>query len=326
MREIVLIGATNHAKMIIAVARQSGMDVRAVYDDDQSRHGQAILDVPISGPISDAKRAGLPCVLAIDDPRERQKLARQLIVSWATVVHPNAIVEIGAEIGPGCIVQEGVVIQSGVVVGRHVVISANSTISHDCRVGDFVQLGPAVSLAGGVQVAKGACLQIGAAVIPNVRVGAWADVGPRATVIRDVSNRGRVSGTPSIPNLIEPPPRAGLLSAMPSTLVCLTIAGALLTTSGYIIGRLGLFMRQVAVSEGVKMHPLALSLWFGVLLIALGVIVNLFVPYQNMYLARVSDDQATRARELSISSALSGALAILGIGMALYLLDCRYFF
>jgi sugar O-acyltransferase (sialic acid O-acetyltransferase NeuD family) len=197
MREIILIGAGGHAKVIIAAARQAGRNVRAIYDDDGSRWDQSVLGVPIKGPISQSGSTGLPAVLAFDNPLDRKAMAIQLDLPWATVIHPSAFINPSSRIGPGCVIMEAVVIQPSVQVGRHVVVSANATISHDSIVEDFVRLGPGVDLAGSVHIDEGVAIEVGGVVIPSVRVGKWTIVGPRGTVIRNVPDNVKVAGIPA---------------------------------------------------------------------------------------------------------------------------------
>jgi acetyltransferase EpsM len=199
MSEIILIGVGDQVKVIIAAAQLSGAVVRAIYDDDASRWGKTLFGVPIIGPVSQAESAGLPAVLGFDDPHERKAHANRLDLRWVTVIHPRAFFDQSAEIGPGTVVLEGVVVQADAVIRRHVVVSANVTISHDSFVHDYAHLRPGVVLAGTVEIGEGACLEIGALVIPNVRVGAWTRIGPRAVVIRDVPDNAHLAGLPAEP-------------------------------------------------------------------------------------------------------------------------------
>jgi sugar O-acyltransferase (sialic acid O-acetyltransferase NeuD family) len=197
MSEIILIGACGHAKAIIAAARQCGISVRAIYDDEPTHWGQSLLEVPIVGPVADAPSAQRPAVLAYDDPRKRKSIAATLDVPWTTVIHPSAFLNESASVGAGTVILEGVILQPSVIVGRHVLIAANATLSHDCVVEDGVLLSEGVDLAGGVHVAEGTVFGVGAVVIPNVHVGAWTTVGPRAAVIHDVPDHSRLEGVPA---------------------------------------------------------------------------------------------------------------------------------
>jgi sugar O-acyltransferase (sialic acid O-acetyltransferase NeuD family) len=197
MVEIILIGAGCHAKAIIAAARQCGTVVRAIYDDDRSRWGQSLLDVPITGPVADAPSAHRPAVLGYDDPHKRKAITSSLDVSWTNVIHPSAFLNESASVGTGTVILEGAILQPSVIVGRHVLIAANATLSHDCIVEDGVQLSEGVDLAGGVRVAEGTLVGVGAVVTPNVHIGAWTIIGPRSAVIRDAPGNSHLQGVPA---------------------------------------------------------------------------------------------------------------------------------
>jgi acetyltransferase EpsM len=186
-RQIVVIGVQEHTTDIIAAAQLAGVAVRAIYDDDSQSWGHLVCGVPVRGPISQAVHAGLPAVLTFDDPCRRQAVAAQLDVDWAVVAHPKAVVDDYAAVGPGA------------RVGAHAIIGARSTVAHDCLVGDFVRLRPGVQLAGYVDIGRCSCLESGAVVIPNVRIGAWSYVGPASVVIRDLADFARATGVPARP-------------------------------------------------------------------------------------------------------------------------------
>jgi acetyltransferase EpsM len=173
--------------------------VRAIYDDDSQSWGHLVCGVPVRGPISQAVHSGLPAVLTFDDPCRRQAVAAQLDVDWAVVAHPKAVVDDYTAVGPGSIILDGAVLQPGARVGAHAIIGARSTVAHDCLVGDFVRLRPGVQLAGYVEIGRCSCLESGAVVIPNVRIGAWSYVGPASVVIRDLADFARATGVPARP-------------------------------------------------------------------------------------------------------------------------------
>jgi len=199
MREIIVIGASGEAKAVISSAQQLGMVVRAVYDDSPAAWGSSLLGVPVTGPVAGARDTGLPAVLALADPHERKSMVGRLALSWLSLVHPSAFMHPSSVIGLGSVVLEGVVIQPTVTIGRFALISANATIAHDCTIDDYACLWPGVDLAGTVSIGEGACLKIGAVVTPNIHVGAWAVVGPRSVVIRDLPDHQIVEGLPARP-------------------------------------------------------------------------------------------------------------------------------
>jgi sugar O-acyltransferase (sialic acid O-acetyltransferase NeuD family) len=199
MSNIIIIGAGRDTKAIVAAARLAGQRVCGIYDDDSSRWGELILGVPIVGCLALAPTTRLPAVLGYDDPRERKAVAERMEVRWTNVVHPRAFLDQSAKIGPGTIVLEGAVAQADVTLRRHVMVLANVTISHDSVVENYARLSTGVVLAGSVRVGEGANLEAGALVIPNLSVGAWALLGPRAVVLRDVPENAHMEGLPARP-------------------------------------------------------------------------------------------------------------------------------
>ena len=202
-RRAVVLGAGGHAKVVIATLEAAGWEVAAALDDDPARRGDRVLGVEVAGPVADlAAWDGVAAVAAIGDNRARQRLVARVEellpgVSWATAVHPSAVVHPSARLGPGTVVFAGAVVQPEAALGAHVVVNTGASVDHDCRIGDFVHLAPGGRLAGGVAVAEGALLGIGCAVLPGRRVGAWAVVGAGATVVEDVADGWTVVGTPA---------------------------------------------------------------------------------------------------------------------------------
>lgn len=197
-RELVVLGAGGHAKVVVATARAAGWSVAAVYDDDEARWGGALLDAPIRGPLAAAAaESELPAVLALGDNRGRAARAAALDLEWATLVHPDASVHATASLGPGALIVAGAVIQPDCVIGAHAIVNTAAGVDHDCRVADCAHIGPGSRLAGDVTIGEGALLGVGCAVVPGVSVGAWATVGAGSVVLADVPAGATVAGVPA---------------------------------------------------------------------------------------------------------------------------------
>ena len=196
---LAVIGAGGHAKVVIATARSAGFDVVALYDDNTSLHGSRLLGVPVRGAIADIDPAVSGVfVLAIGDNATRYKLADRLSsLSWATIVHQQAIVHESVRLSPGSVVFAGVVIQPDSEIGAHVIVNTGVTIDHDCHIGDFVHLAPGTRLAGGCRVGEGAFIGIGSCVIPGKSIGDWSMIGAGAAVTSDIGDRVVAFGVPA---------------------------------------------------------------------------------------------------------------------------------
>jgi putative membrane protein len=94
---------------------------------------------------------------------------------------------------------------------------------------------------------------------------------------------------------------------------------------GFAVSRFGLFLRQVsAVESHLPPHTTGLSLWSGVLLVALGVIVNLSAVLRHFQLIHELSSGTWRPGRVSRDAVILGLLlAAIGIGMAVYLILVR---
>jgi sugar O-acyltransferase (sialic acid O-acetyltransferase NeuD family) len=185
--QVRVIGSGGHGKVVVHSLQRMGCNVVAVYDDNEPRWGESLLQAPVIGPIeriADAPR--MPTVIAIGDNASRRRLAQLLAVEWFTVIDPQAIVAPDVSIGPGSVILPGAIVQVGSRLGNHVIVNNGASIDHDCTLGDYVHAAPGVHLAGNVTIDEGAFLGTGAIAIPTMQVGAWSVVGAGAVVVTNV--------------------------------------------------------------------------------------------------------------------------------------------
>jgi len=103
--------------------------------------------------------------------------------------------------------------------------------------------------------------------------------------------------------------------------------GLALMGIGFAVSRFGLFLRQITAVEShltTNARTTGLSLWSGVALVALGVIVTLTAALRHVQLIRQLSDGTWQPGRISRDALLLGlVLAAIGIGMAIYLLLVR---
>jgi uncharacterized protein (DUF302 family)/uncharacterized membrane protein YidH (DUF202 family) len=130
------------------------------------------------------------------------------------------------------------------------------------------------------------------------------------------------------PTATDAAPRGALSDylAAERTLLAWTRTGLALMGFGFVVARFGLFIRELQVVQ----HGLAawgsngLSLWFGVALIAAGVVVTLVSGWQHARLVQALDrGLAPRARSSALPAGVAVFLALVGIAMAIYLISFR---
>jgi putative membrane protein len=103
--------------------------------------------------------------------------------------------------------------------------------------------------------------------------------------------------------------------------------GLALMGIGFAVSRFGLFLRQITAAEShlpANPHTTGLSLWSGVALVALGVIVILTAALRHVQLIHQLNTGTWQPGRISRDAILLGLLlAAIGIGMAIYLILVR---
>ena len=94
---------------------------------------------------------------------------------------------------------------------------------------------------------------------------------------------------------------------------------------GFAVSRFGLFLREMSGGAShMPSHSTGLSVWSGVTLVALGVIVNLTAVVRHTQLIRELSSGTWRSGRVSREAMVLGLLlAAAGIGMAIYLVLLR---
>lgn len=197
---VILIGASGHAKVICSVIESMGHTIQACYDKDASI--LAINGYKNLGDLEPNQLIHLPCVIAIGNNKTRQQIALKHSRNYFTAVHSSAIVDQFACIDEGTVVMQGAVIQRDAKIGKHCIINTNASVDHDNVIGDFVHVSPGATLCGNVQIGEGTHIGAGATILPNIRIGAWCTIGAGAVVTHDIADHTTAVGVPA--KMIKP--------------------------------------------------------------------------------------------------------------------------
>jgi UDP-perosamine 4-acetyltransferase len=99
-KDLLILGAGGHAKVVIEAARMCDFNPIAVFDDNESLLGKSVLGVPVKGKISDLSVvASGNAFIAIGNTKVRKLIAQRLVnFSWPVLIHPAAFVSSSATI------------------------------------------------------------------------------------------------------------------------------------------------------------------------------------------------------------------------------------
>ena len=156
---------------------------------------------PILGPVTHYPNLQNPSVTcAVGSPKTRKQLVQSLNtydVRWASIIHPTAHVGLVSTLGEGCILCIRSTLTVNVRVGNHVHINCMADAGHDASIDDYCTLSGHVDICGHTVLETGVFLGSHAAVLPGVRLGAWATLGAGSVAVSDVPSGKTVFGVPA---------------------------------------------------------------------------------------------------------------------------------
>lgn len=207
-RGIILIGAGGHAKVLLEILRLHGRTVKGVTTLETARHGTLFCGVPVLGGdelLRDFSPEQIELVNAIGNvgrPAPRIKAfenGKALGFTFATLVHPSAIIAAGVELGEGAQIMAGAILQPGASIGMNAIINTRASIDHDSRIGPHSHIAPGATLCGEVVVGNASLVGAGATVLQGIRIGTECIVAAGALLRANLTNGMVVSGVPALP-------------------------------------------------------------------------------------------------------------------------------
>lgn len=198
MKQLVIIGASGHGKVVADIAKKNGYEEIVFLDDNESLTecgGYAVV-----GKSSRFVDYDCDVFVAIGNPKVRERIQTQVDLAGRRIpvlIHPNASIAENVSIGRGTVVAAGAVINPGAVIGKGCIVNTCSSVDHDCKIADFIHVSVGAHIAGTVIIGVRTWIGAGATVSNNIRICGDCMIGAGAVVIRDILESGTYVGVPA---------------------------------------------------------------------------------------------------------------------------------
>lgn len=203
---VFVLGAGGHAKVLVEALLAASAVIAGIADSDRNLSGTRLLGVPVLGGDDIVEQFPPSEILLVNGlgsvglPLQRQQLFQRFAdmgYTFATVIHPSAVVASDVVLGSGTQIMAGAVIQPGSRTGCNVIINTRASVDHDCIIGDHSHIAPGVTLSGSVTVGASSHIGTGTTVIQQISIGERSLVGAGALLLDHVPPNVTVAGVPA---------------------------------------------------------------------------------------------------------------------------------
>ncbi|MDX1953662.1 MAG: hypothetical protein SFY81_15945 [Verrucomicrobiota bacterium] len=166
---LIIFGAGGHGRVVIEIARRSGLTVSLAVDDRATQ--PHLLNVPLVNTSNPRwlELSSFQFLVAIGDNSSRARIFNALLARGGepiNLIDPNAFLSSSVKIGRGNVFCPGSVINTEALIGDNCILNLNCSVDHDARIGSHSHIAPA-SVVGGRSKLGSFSLLGAAAVIPS---------------------------------------------------------------------------------------------------------------------------------------------------------------
>ena len=184
---------------------QPRYEVIAILDDNESTHDKEIREVSVLGNLSMVHSFPEDVKFIFGIGSMRTRLIRQTILKrigispdrFVTIIHPTAVIDESAQIGPGCIIHPGVCIGNDAVIDSFSIIAVNSAIGPYAHIQSFAMITSLVVILSYAKIGKAVFVGSCSCVTDHVEIGHGSMIGAGTVVSRNVDQGCFFLGNPA---------------------------------------------------------------------------------------------------------------------------------
>lgn len=199
-KDVIIIGASGHAKVIANIVKLNGDNIIGFLDDNIEKGTKIIDDICVLGKIVECKNFNNDknyYIIGIGNNEIRERISKEYDLNYYTAIHPSAIIDNTTKIGKGTAVMANAVINASTTIKDHCIINTGAIIEHDNIIENYVHISPNATLCGNVYIGEKTHIGAGVIVKNNIRVCNDCTIGVGAAVVKNIDEKGIYIGVPA---------------------------------------------------------------------------------------------------------------------------------
>ncbi|MDN3667140.1 NeuD/PglB/VioB family sugar acetyltransferase [Algibacter miyuki] len=207
-QNIIIIGASGHASVIIDIIERQNIYTIVGLIDSYKPLGTTLFDYEVLGneqilPQLIKSHHVIGGIIAIGDNYSRRVMFNKIQgtvpdFNFVTAIHPNATIGKSVQIGKGTVIMPGAIANANAVISDFCILNTASTLGHDSKMDHFSSLAPGVNIAGNVTIKTSSSIGIGSCIIGGISIGSHTHIGAGSTVIKSIADFKLAYGNPAI--------------------------------------------------------------------------------------------------------------------------------
>ena len=207
MENIVVVGSSGHAKVVIDTIEKEGKHNIIGLIDEFREINEATLNYKVLGKESDLPKLYLEhnikgVIIAIGDNHIRSIVVEKVKkfvhnVKFITTIHPNTSIAMDVNIGKGTAIMAGVIINSCCNIGDFCILNTKSSLDHDSDMSSFSSFAQNVTTGGNCTIGQFSAVGIGSNIVHKIEIGEHTVIGAGSTVLNNIDSFCVSYGTPS---------------------------------------------------------------------------------------------------------------------------------
>lgn len=190
-KEVIVIGASGHGKVIADIIKCSGDKFIGFLDDDASKKG-------VLGKVAECEKyKDKYFIIGIGNNAIRRKIAEKYPnLQYYIAVHPTAVMSENVSLGNGTVVMANVVVNANAQIGDHCILNTSCVVEHDNIIANYVHISPGAVLCGTVRVGENTHIGASVVVKNNITITNDVQIGCGGVVVKDIELSGTYVGIP----------------------------------------------------------------------------------------------------------------------------------
>ncbi len=201
MKNIAIMGASGHCKVVADIALLNGYDEIVFVDknpesDKLGEYHVADEDKDLDSLIE--KKYDF--IVGIGDAGIRRKVQEKLEAQGAhivTLIHPSAVVAYDVKVGAGTVIMANAVVNPSTTIGKGCIINTCASVDHDNVIGNYAHISVGSHTAGTVTLGDNVWMGIGSIVSNNLSICADSFICAGAVVVKNIEVAGKYAGYPA---------------------------------------------------------------------------------------------------------------------------------